>query len=139
MAFPSSPTNGQQAIINGVIYIYNSTKSAWIRSTYDDAGNISALTANITGNVIAGGYFIGDGSQLTGITTDATSITNGTSNVKAYSNSNVTVSVNGTANVVTVTSNTLYAPNIYLANSQGGSGATIWYNPDSGSIDFVIG
>jgi hypothetical protein len=30
MAFPSSPTNGQQATVNNITYYYNSSKSAWI-------------------------------------------------------------------------------------------------------------
>ena len=31
MAFPTSPTNGQQATINGIIYIYNSTTNSWAK------------------------------------------------------------------------------------------------------------
>ena len=52
------------------------------------------------GNVSAN-YFIGDGSQLTGI--DTSLISNGTSNVKVASSGNVTVSVAGNSNVVTFT------------------------------------
>ena len=55
----------------------------------DSSGNLSAV------------YFIGNGSQLTGI--DATSIQNGNSNVKVSANGNVTISVAGNANIVTVT------------------------------------
>lgn len=33
MAFPSSPTNNQVAVINNVTYTYNSTNGAWKRST----------------------------------------------------------------------------------------------------------
>jgi len=56
------------------------------------AGQVSA-TGNITAN-----YFIGNGSQLTGI--DATSIQNGTSNVKVVSSGgNVTVGIGGTGNI----------------------------------------
>ena len=62
----------------------------------DITGNISA-TGNITGN-----YFIGNGSQLTGI--DATSIQNGNSNVKVYANSNVATSIGGTANIFVISS-----------------------------------
>ena len=56
---------------------------------------------NATGN-ITGSYLFGNGSQLSGI--DATSIQNGTANVRAFNNGNVTVSAAGTANVVVVTS-----------------------------------
>lgn len=62
-------------------------------------------TFNQYANVRAG-YFIGNGSQLTGITSAAFAnyISNGTSNVNILTaNGNVTVSVTGNANVVTVT------------------------------------
>jgi fibronectin-binding autotransporter adhesin len=59
------------------------------------AGVVSA-TGNITGN-----FFLGNGSQLTGI--DATSIQNGNSNVQVYANSNVAVSIAGTSNVAVFT------------------------------------
>ena len=58
-------------------------------------GEVSAV-GNITGN-----YILGNGSQLTGI--DATSIQNGTSNVRVTANGNITVSVAGTSNVVVFT------------------------------------
>lgn len=35
--FPSSPTNGQIFVANGVSYIYNSTKGYWVASNYDAA------------------------------------------------------------------------------------------------------
>jgi hypothetical protein len=55
------------------------------------------------GNLIVAGYLFGNGSQLQGI--DATSIQNGTSNVKVTSaGGNVTTSVGGTANVLVITS-----------------------------------
>jgi hypothetical protein len=55
------------------------------------------------GNLIVAGYLFGNGSQLQGI--DATSIQNGTSNVKVTSSGgNVTTSVGGAANVLVITS-----------------------------------
>ena len=75
-------------------------------STVSAVGNITGGNVNTagvmsaTGN-ITGNFFIGNGSQLTGI--DATSIQNGNSNVKVYANANVATSVGGTANVATVT------------------------------------
>jgi len=59
------------------------------------AGIVSA-TGNVTGN-----FFIGNGSQLTGI--DATAIQNGSSNVRVLANANVIISSTGNANIVTVT------------------------------------
>lgn len=31
MSFPTSPTNGQEATINGITYVYSSTNAAWTR------------------------------------------------------------------------------------------------------------
>ena len=48
MAFPSSPTNGQQVTVNGVVYTYNSTTTTWNRSLAAGTsnGSFNALTAN---------------------------------------------------------------------------------------------
>lgn len=68
------------------------------------SGNVLSIinsTSNITttGNV-SSNYFIGNGSQLTGITVGAGSqILNGNSNVSVAANSNVTISVAGVSNV----------------------------------------
>ena len=64
-------------------------------------GNLTTVgqvvaTGNVTGN-----FFIGNGSQLTGI--DATAIQNGNSNVRVLANANVTISSTGNANIVVVT------------------------------------
>ena len=64
------------------------------------AGLVSA-TGNVTGN-----YFIGNGSQLTGVVATPTSIVNGTSNVVVASSANVTVGVTGN-NIATFTANGL--------------------------------
>ena len=67
------------------------------------AGTVSA-TGNVTGN-----YFIGNGSQLTGLSVGSTSnISNGTSNVAiGVSGGNVTVGVAGTSNVAVFGTNTI--------------------------------
>lgn len=106
------------------------------------ASYLTTYTGNITaGNVLTDNYLYANGAPISfgGGTSEADHIINGTSNVQVYSNSSVTVSVAGTANVVTVTNDTVQMPNLYLANSAGGAGATIWFNPTAGSIDFVIG
>ena len=68
------------------------------------AGGVASMIAttdgaNVTGNLTATGnvaatYFLGDGSQLTGI--DATAITNGTSDVSVAANADITVTRGGT-------------------------------------------
>ena len=80
------------------------TTGEYITGVVSASGNITGgnvLTSGIisaTGN-ITGNYLLGNGSQLTGI--DATSIQNGTSNVKVVSSGgNVSVGVGGTSNVV---------------------------------------
>jgi len=95
------------------------------------AGNVnSALTvrANISGtNVITGGnvfgsYFIGNGSQLTGIVVSGgSSINNGNSNVRiGGENANVTVSVNNVSNVAVFTQTGVsVAGNVTAANFLG--------------------
>jgi hypothetical protein len=65
-------------------------------TTFYSANNNINFPANVSA-----GYFIGNGSQLTGIVAAAgASIVNGNSNVTVVANSNVTVSVAGTANTV---------------------------------------
>jgi len=64
-------------------------------------GGVISAVGNIktVGNV-SGNYFIGNGSQLTGIIASAgAAITNGNSNVTVNANGNVTVGVTGTSNV----------------------------------------
>ena len=77
-------------------------------------------TFNTFGNVRAG-FFIGNGSGLSGISAvTAVSLVNGNSNVVVAPNSNVTISVTSTANVVTVTSTGMnVAGNITTAGSGG--------------------
>jgi hypothetical protein len=80
MAFPVSPTNGQQANINGITYTYSNVLTAWTVSTSVSNTFVSInVSANVnSGNVlnigiisstgnVAGNFFIGNGSQLTGI------------------------------------------------------------------------
>lgn len=61
------------------------------------SGDVTAQSMLATGNITAS-YFLGNGSQLTGI--DASQIQNGTSNLKVLQNSDITVSVAGTTNVM---------------------------------------
>lgn len=90
---------GKVTFTNGLLPtqpdIYNIGSSAYrVNTIYVGTGGISAQ-----GNV-AGTYFIGNGSLLTGITVESgTAITNGTSNVAVAANSAVTVGINGTSNV----------------------------------------
>ena len=92
------------------------------------AGNVSAAVhtggqvsvtglINTTGNIMSAGnitapYYFGNGSQLSGVITSVTKIINGTSDITAYSGSNIAVTVGGTANTVVFTSS-----NVHFAGS----------------------
>jgi len=54
MAFPTSPTNGQIATVNGISYTYSSTTNSWTRNT--SAGSIFNITTDT---------FTGDGLKTT--------------------------------------------------------------------------
>ena len=89
----------------GNVVVFANT-GAYVTGLISASGNITGGNINTAGQVIASGnitanFFIGNGSQLTGI--DATSIQNGNSNVKVYANANVATSVNGSANILLVT------------------------------------
>lgn len=95
--------------------------------TVNATENISTLSAvSALGNV-TGNYFVGNGSQLTGIVASGgSSINNGTSNVKVPSaNSNVTVSVNSTANVAVFSPTQLSVAGNVVATNFVGSGQAL--------------
>jgi len=95
-AFAGDVVNSSQPNITSVGTL--SSLSVTGNANVGNLGTAGAITA--TGNVTAN-YFIGNGSQLTGI--DATAIQNGTANVRTFLNGNVAVSASGNANVAIVT------------------------------------
>lgn len=77
--------------VSGTIFKASSTMSA--------TGNITGGNVITAGNVSAN-YFLGDGSLLTGVITTVSNVVNGNSSVDiATAGADVTVSVNGVANV----------------------------------------
>jgi hypothetical protein len=89
MAFPSSPTNGQQATVGNVIYQYTTATNSWTK-ILGSVGDFSAVGNITAGNVISlgvvtavgnlsGAYVLGNGSQLTGLPEQY-----GNANVAAY-------------------------------------------------------
>ena len=97
--------------------------------------------ANVSGNVTAA-YFIGDGSLLTGLISDA--ISNATSNVQVNV-SNVTISVNGVDDILTVTETGAIVDNITtttdanLILEPNGSGLVVIANTAGGATGIAIG
>ena len=66
MAFPTTPTDGQTATVNNIVYVYSTATNTWTRTasgfvTLAASGNVSA-----GGNVV-GNYILGNGSQLTSV------------------------------------------------------------------------
>jgi len=92
MAFPTSPTNGQQANINGITYTYSSALTAWTVSTSVSNSFVSInVSANVnSGNVLATGVISATGNITGGNVL-------GGANVNATTHTGTTVSV--TANV----------------------------------------
>ena len=119
MSFPTTPTNGQQSVVNGITYQYASATNSWTRvpgiaGNISASGNVTAAnfltvgTVSATGN-ITGNYFFGNGSQLTGINATSSQISNGTSNVAIVAaNGNVQVAVAAVANSVVMGAGSLF-------------------------------
>ena len=86
------------------------TPSLRFNSIYIGSGGIDTTGGITTTGNITAGYFIGNGSQLTGIVaTTGSEVVNGTSNILIPSaGSNIFVTVNGTSNVVTFANTGVY-------------------------------
>ena len=82
--------------------LFTGTLTTAAQPNITSVGTLTSL--DVTGNISAN-FFIGNGSQLTGITAvSAAAVSNGTSNVSIpAANGNVLISVAGNANIVTVT------------------------------------
>lgn len=111
------------------------TVTANAQSNITSVGTLTSLTVSGTSNVanlnasgaivangnVTGNYILGNGAFLTGI--DATSIQNGSANVRTFANGNVTISAAGTANVVVVTSAGADVTGNLTAGNISGNGA----------------
>jgi hypothetical protein len=102
---PDGPIN---TTANNVTVVSVNTTGQYVTGIAYASTVMTAPLISATGNIAAGGYVLGNGALLTGVITSVANINNGTSNVSIVSsNANVTVGVNGTANVVTITPTTL--------------------------------
>ena len=95
-----------------------------------DLTSITTGLVSATGNITvgSGGFFVGNGSALTGVVAianvgTATQLVNGNSNVVITANSNVTVGITGTAGVATFATTGLYVAGLMSAtgNITGGN------------------
>jgi hypothetical protein len=82
-------------------------------------GNVAVSgQVNVLGNVVAP-FFVGNGSQLTGVTSTATSVINGNSNVIVVNNGNISMAVAGVANAFSLSGNGLMIRgNIFNSDGQ---------------------
>jgi len=65
MAFPTSPTNGQQSVVNGITYQYASATNSWTR--IGGTANTIIATGNITaGNLVSVGTVEAAGTVTAG-------------------------------------------------------------------------
>jgi hypothetical protein len=71
MAFPTSPSNNQTAVVNGITYIYNSSASTWTRQA-NGAATLGSLT--LASSLVA------SGATITGATSTGTLTVSGVSN-----------------------------------------------------------
>ena len=58
--FPAGPINGETTTVNGIVYIYDGTKTAWKRST-SFAGNLTILGNITSANVVTGNVYTSGG------------------------------------------------------------------------------
>ena len=149
MSFPSTPSNGQQAVVNNITYAYSTSTQAWTRV----AGQVTAtISLNITGNTqssstitgalqVVGGVGVGGnlyvGGNVVGTITTATNIAGGTAGQLHYQSApNVTAFAGpGTVNQILVsngTSGPLYTNTStiqvgYSANALGGAAGSLPY------------
>ncbi len=59
--FPNAPTNGQTAVVNNITYTYNSTQTAWIRTSIP----LPPVITGFTGSAAAIVPYIFDGGSPT--------------------------------------------------------------------------
>ena len=62
MNFPSSPTNGQTATVNNIVYTYNSANTTWTRTP----SAIAFVDISASGNITTTGYVSAAGNVTGG-------------------------------------------------------------------------
>ena len=134
MAFPTSPTNGQQANINGITYTYSSAATAWTVSTsvsntfvsINVSDNVNSGNVLATGVISATGNVSGSNLVVTGNIVDTGALT-----IVTGSNGNITLSPDGTG-IVTTTGAISTTGNISANNATFTSNQTLSYGTANG-------
>jgi len=114
MAFPTNPTDGQTANVNGVVYTYSSALTAWqVTTTFNGNVTVDQISANAVVSVNSVGTYAITATTISASTLSANAVSvaalsnvgnvgNGTSGISIASSGNVTTSVDG--NTITVVS-----------------------------------
>lgn len=78
--FPSNPTNGQKANVNGISYTYSSALTAWtVGSSFSGNVTVDQINANtvVSAGAVSGTSFSGTGFSSTGNVTGGNLVTGG--------------------------------------------------------------
>jgi hypothetical protein len=120
MPFPNSPSNGQLATVNNLVYVYNSTKGVWnkanvaaplVTNSISIPGDITTTgNLNVTGRTVLG--FGSSGNVVIAANTTSTSTTTGALVVSGGLAVAGNVNTNGN---VSITGNVI-ANNFYTAD-----------------------
>ena len=116
MSFPSSPTNGQTAVINNITYAYSSATNSWTRQqhTFNNTGSTPPTTNLLVGDI----WYNTTDDTVYRYTYDGTSyywVDIVTPTVTSNSALNIVSGVN-TINVVTLVANTINANTLTVSN-----------------------
>lgn len=136
MSFPTTPTNGQQATVNGIVYNYNSAKGAWIK-TVTTANTLTAASLVITSNTAStsttnGALIVAGGVGVTG------NINAGSAGSQHTITGNVGIGTLGSADGAALTITRVVSGNDYradlLLSSRGGGLFAFNSNTSAGSF-----
>ena len=146
MSFPSSPTNGQLAVINNITYVYSSTTNSWTRQqhTFNNTGPVPPTTNLLVGDIWYNTNddtvyrYTYDGTSYYWIDIITPTVTTSTTNLNfgsvisntftsnSITSNTVTVSGNVTSNITN--SSIVYANSYYYANGIPLIQANVTYN-----------
>ena len=103
---------------------YDGSSVIWREVPNAAVANVAIVSA--TGNISSDTFFIGNGSQLTGVIASApTAIVNGTTNITADASGNANVSIAGTGNVAVFTTTGLDITGIVSASGNVNAAAFV--------------
>jgi len=130
MAFPASPTNGQQTTQNGVVYTYDSTLTAWIISS-STTGAISASQITSSGNITGANFITAGLITATGNITGGNITTSGPQGNITGANVVSSITLSATGNVIggnVSTAGLITATGNITGNNLNGAGLSLSSN-----------